>query len=124
VGDAVITGVGLDVIINADAAVAPLGDDVRLDRQRFQRRAIELFEQLPTRCAEPSDRTLFIEQRQQFADRHVDVGEAVKCPVTKPPEKPSLDDELVWPLPADMTDGGPEGHFTRLLAISRVRNTS
>jgi hypothetical protein len=116
VGDAVITGVGLDVIINADAAVAPLGDDVRLDRQRFQRRAIELFEQLPTRCAEPSDRTLFIEQRQQFADRHVDVGEAVKCPVTKPPEKPSLDDELVWPLPADMLIPIQAAHQNEMIA--------
>src|SRR5664280_528083 len=70
----------------ADAAGAPLGEDVRLDRQRLQRRAIDLFEQLSARHAEPSDRTLFVEKRQEFADRRIDVGKAVKCPVTKPPK--------------------------------------
>ncbi len=35
VGKAVIMGVGLDVIIDADSAGAPLGEDVSLDRQRL-----------------------------------------------------------------------------------------
>ena len=74
-------GVGLDVIIDADAAGAPFAELVRLDRQRLQRRAIDLFEQLPARRAEPPDWTLFIEQLQQFADRRIDIGKAVKSPV-------------------------------------------
>ncbi len=68
VRDAVIMGVGLDVIIDAGAAGAPLAELVRLDRQGLQRRAINLFEQAPAGCAEPADRTLLIEQRQQFAE--------------------------------------------------------
>jgi hypothetical protein len=44
-----------DVIIDADAACPPFGKDIGLDRQRLQRRTIDLFEQLPVRHAEPAD---------------------------------------------------------------------
>ena len=93
VGHAVVMGVGFDVIIDADTARAPLAEDVRLDRQRLQRRAVDLLQQLPARHAEPPDRTLFVEQLQEFADRRVDLGETVECSMAQPPEKPSLDDE-------------------------------
>ena len=93
VGHAVVMGVGFDVIIDADAARAPFAEDVRLDRQRLQRRAIDLLQQLPARHTEPPDRTLFVEQLQEFADRRVDLGETVECSMAQPPEKPSLDDE-------------------------------
>jgi hypothetical protein len=42
---AVIVGGDLDVIIDADAACPPFGKDLGLDRQRLQRRTIDLFEQ-------------------------------------------------------------------------------
>jgi hypothetical protein len=83
----------LDVIIDADAAGAPFAELVRLDRQRLQRRAIDLFEQLPARHGEPPDRTLFVEKLQEFAEHGVDLGQAVEGAVTKPPQKPSLDDK-------------------------------
>ena len=93
IGNAVIMGGGVDVIIDADAACPPFGELIGLGRQRLQRRAIDLFEQLPARYAEPPDRTLFVEMLQQIADRRVDLGQTVKSSVAQPPEKPSLDDE-------------------------------
>ena len=91
--NAVIMGGDLDVIIDADAAVAPFRELVGLGRQGLQRRTIDLFEQLPARHAEPPDRALFVELRQQFADRRVDLRQAVKGPMAQPPEQPALDDE-------------------------------
>ena len=66
---------------------------VRFGRKRLQRRAIDLFEQLPARHAEPPDRALFVEMRHQLADRRVDLRQAVKGSMAQPPEKPSLNDE-------------------------------
>ena len=43
-GHAVIMGGDLDVIIDADAASPPFREFVRLGRQGFQRRAIDLLE--------------------------------------------------------------------------------
>ena len=92
-GDAVIMGGDLDVIIDADAACSPFGELVRFGRKGLQRRAIDLFEQLPTRYTEPPDRTLFVEVRHQIGNRRIDLGQAVKGSMAQPSEKPSLDDE-------------------------------
>ena len=89
---------------NAESPAIPILDDVRGAKMQARpappkalfpgRHALRgLGCQLPARCAEPSDRTLLIEQRQQFADSRVDLGKVVKSPATKPPEEPSLDDE-------------------------------
>jgi len=91
--DAVIMGGNLDVIIDADATGAPFGELVRFARKGLQRRAIDLFEQLPARYAEPPDRALFVEMRHQLTDRRVDLRQAVKSSMAQPPEKPSLNDE-------------------------------
>ena len=71
--DAVIMGGNLDVIVDADATCAPFRELVRFGRQHLQRRAIDLFEQLPARHAEPADRTLFVEMRHQIGNRRVDI---------------------------------------------------
>ena len=81
------------MIIDADAAAAPLRELVRFGWQGFQRRTIDLFEQLPARHAEPADRMLLVEMRQKFADRRVDLRQAIEYPVTQPSQQPSLDDE-------------------------------
>jgi hypothetical protein len=39
----------LDVVIDADPAHAPFGEDVRLDRQRLECWPVEFLEQLPVR---------------------------------------------------------------------------
>ena len=44
----------IDVVIDADTAHAPLGEHVGLDRQRLERRPVELFEQLPAPDAGPA----------------------------------------------------------------------
>ena len=36
---------------------------------------------------------LLVEMRQKFADRRVNLRQAVKSSMAQPPEKPSLDDE-------------------------------
>ena len=92
-GHAVIMGGDLDVIIDADATRSPFRELVGLARQRLERRAIDLFEQLPAGHDESADRPLFVEMLQQIGDRRVDLRQAVKDSMAQPPEKPSLDDE-------------------------------
>jgi hypothetical protein len=48
---------------------------------------INLLKQLPACCAEPSDRTLFVEKLQQFARSRVDIGKAIN--VEAPSSRPS-----------------------------------
>ena len=70
---AVIMGSNLDVIIDADTTGAPFRELVDFSGQHLQRGAINLFQQLPARHPKPPDRTLFVEMRQQLADRRVDI---------------------------------------------------
>jgi hypothetical protein len=72
-GDAIVMSGDLDVIVDTDAARPPFGELVRFGRKGFQRRAIDLFEQLPARHAEPPDRALFVEMRHQIGDRRIDL---------------------------------------------------
>ena len=85
--------VDVDVIVEPDAADAPFGEDVGLDRQGLQRRPIEFLEQLAAGDAEPADRPLLVEADQQLADRLVELGQAVEAPVAQPPQQPALDDQ-------------------------------
>ena len=54
IGDGVIVGVDVDVIVDADPAHAPLAVFIGLARQRLERRAIDLLEQLAAGDAEPA----------------------------------------------------------------------
>ena len=54
VGDGVIVRVDVDMIVDADPAAAPLAVLVGLARQRVQRRAVDLLEQLAAGDAEPA----------------------------------------------------------------------
>src|SRR6266849_8483147 len=92
-GDAIVMSSDLDVRVDTDAARPPFGELVRFVRKGLQRRAIDLFEQLPARYAEPPDRALFVEMRHQLTDRRIDLRQAVKSSMAQPPEKPSLNDE-------------------------------
>jgi hypothetical protein len=83
----------IDVIIDADAAYAPLGEHIRLARQWLERRAVELFEQLSTRAAETADWSLFVERFEQLIDRRVQIGQTVELSMAQPRQDPSLDDE-------------------------------
>jgi hypothetical protein len=59
------------VVVDADAAHAPFGENVRLDRQGLERRTIEFFEQPPARHAKPPDRPFLVETDEQIADRRL-----------------------------------------------------
>jgi hypothetical protein len=80
VGDGVIVGVDIDVIVDADPAHAPLAMFVRLSRQRLERRAIDLLEQLAAGDAEPPQALSFVELGHELAKRGVDIGEAGEGP--------------------------------------------
>ena len=54
VGDGGVVPVDVDVIVDADPATAPLAVLVSAVRQRFQRRAVDLLEQLAAGDAEPA----------------------------------------------------------------------
>ena len=115
VGDGVIVRVDVDMIVDADPAAAPLAVFVSAVRQRVQRRAVDLLEQLAAGDAEPAQRLAFVKLPHEFAERRVDVGETVEDPSPQPAEQPSLDDQhglldlrlgqsrrlrLVWARPA------------------------
>src|SRR5260370_14477554 len=61
IGHAVIMPVDVDVIVDADPAGAPLGEHIGLDRQRLQRGAVEVFEELTPRHPKPPDRPLIVD---------------------------------------------------------------
>ncbi len=93
IGHAVIMVIDLDVIVDADAAFLPFRELVGLSRQGFQRRTIDLFQQLSACHAEPTDRSNLVEMRHEIGDRRVDFDQAVKDAVAQPPQQPSLDDQ-------------------------------
>ncbi len=55
IGHGVIMRVDLDMVVDADAVQAPLAIFIRLDRQRLQRPAVDLFEQLAAGDAETAE---------------------------------------------------------------------
>ena len=93
VGNGIIVGVDIDVIVDADPAHAPLAVFVRLSGQILQRRAIDLLEQLAAGDAEPAQGLAFVELCHELDERGVDVGETVEDPSPKPAEQPALDDQ-------------------------------
>ena len=86
-------GVDVDVIVDADPAQTPLAIFVRLARQRLERRAIDLLEQLAAGDAEPPQALIVIELGHELAKRGVDVGETGEGPAPQPAEQPPLDDQ-------------------------------
>jgi hypothetical protein len=76
VRDGVIVPVDLDVIIDIDACVGPVGVDVAITRQRLQRQPIEpLEERAPRRAAVPFHRPV-VEIEEELGDPGVQRGQA------------------------------------------------
>ncbi|KAF2988670.1 hypothetical protein MJC1_04252 [Methylocystis sp. MJC1] len=78
IGHGVIVRVDLDMIIDADAAQTPFAIFIGRDRQRLQRRAVDLFEQLAASGAESAEGPLLVEIFQHLGDRRVDLRQAAK----------------------------------------------
>ena len=93
IGHTVEVLVDLDVVIDADAAQAPLGQDIRFDGQRLEVRPVELFEQLLARCADAAQYPLLVELAQQITDREVQLGQTVEAAMAQASEQPTLDDQ-------------------------------
>src|SRR6202012_4123384 len=65
VGNAVEVMIDVDVIVDADAAQAPFGEHVGLDRQGLERRPVEFFQELPACASDAADRPFLIEPQEQ-----------------------------------------------------------
>ena len=92
VGDRIIMGVDVDVIVDAHPAHAPPAV-IGLAGQRRERRAIDLLEQLGAGDAKPPEGLFFVELGHKLAERGVDVSEAGEDPTPQPAEQPPLDDQ-------------------------------
>jgi hypothetical protein len=102
--------VDVDGVVAPDAADPPLGIFVRLGRERLQRRAIELHEQIAAADAEAAHRPR-VEIGDQLDDRPVQLGEREEAAVPQPCQNPSFDHQH--------TDLDPRFREGRLLALSR-----
>lgn len=89
-GHRVEVAVDVDVIVDPDAALAPFGIDVRLDRQGGERRAIELVEQLAPADTEPAHGAA-VEFAEQGHDGGVELGQCEETLVAQAGEDPALD---------------------------------
>ena len=84
--------VDLDVIIDVDARVAPVGVDVAIARERLQRRPIEpLEERAPRGAAVPFHRPV-IEIGEELGDPGVQRGQGEEGLVPQPRENPAFGD--------------------------------
>ena len=86
----VVMAVDVDVIIEPDPPQPPLGIFVGLGRQRLQRRAVELEEQIAAADAQAAHRA-GIEIGDQLADRLVQLGEREETAVPEARQYPALD---------------------------------
>jgi hypothetical protein len=93
VGNAIEVMLGLDVIIDADAAEAALGEYVRFYRQGLERQSVKLLQELPAGFSEAADRPFFVEASEHLADPVVQVRETMEHAVAQTTAEPALDDE-------------------------------
>ena len=90
--DGVIVPVDLDVIIDIDAGVGPIGVDVAIPRQRLQRRPIEALEERAPRAAAVRFHRPVIEIDEQLGDPRVQRGQGEEGLVPQPRENPAFGD--------------------------------
>jgi hypothetical protein len=74
--------VDLDVVVEPDPALLPLGEDVGLGRQRLERRSFQIIEQSATACTEMA-RCAGIDLRYEFGDGLVQCGEREELSVAQ-----------------------------------------
>lgn len=106
----VVVLLDLDVIVEPEPALLPLGVDVGLCRQCFERRLLQLLEQrLAARAQVPRDAG--IEGCDLDGDGRIQLGEREELPLPEPGDDPARGH-----LHADLDPGLRRG---RLLALSR-----
>ena len=91
VRDRVVMAIDVDVIVQRHGALAPFGVFVGRVRQRLQRRAVDLPEELP--AARPEmPRHLAVQRLQRLADRFIQLLEGMEAPIAQARENPALDE--------------------------------
>jgi hypothetical protein len=91
-GDAVEVLLHHDVIVDANPPIAPLRQNVGLQRQRFQSRPIHRLKQLPPGLVDASDNAFVVQAAAELGDGRVQFGQAVELGMPKPAEQPMLGD--------------------------------
>ena len=88
----VVVVVDLDVVVDVDARVLPLGVREGLGRQRPERRPVEALEELAAARAAVVAHRLRVELVEQLGDARVQRGEREEGLVAQPREDPALGD--------------------------------
>ena len=87
---AVVMPIDIDVVIERDGALLPLGEHVRRRRQSAHRRPVERLEDAAPRARQSLERSI-VEVSQQRADRAVEFLEAEEALMPQPREDPAID---------------------------------
>ena len=90
--DRVVVAIDLDVVIDVDAGLQPVGMDEALGRQRLQGGAIQLLEEVAPRASAVALHRTGIERRQQLADAGIERGETEEGLVPQARQDPALGD--------------------------------
>ena len=120
VGDGVVVPVDLDVVVDVDPDLLPLGEHVTLGRQRAEGGAVELLEQRTPRPRELAERAR-VESFKQLRDGGVELGQREERSVAKRGQDPALHDlhsdlhlRLVPRAP------GPRGQHRHTVVVGQV----
>jgi len=92
VGNAVVVAVDLDVVVDVDARLLPLGEDEGFGRQRLEPRPLQLLKQPGPRGVELAKLPL-VEVAEQFPDGQVQLGQGVEGAFPQGCQDPALDDQ-------------------------------
>ena len=90
VRDGVVVAFDLDVVVDVDPCLLPLGEHVALGGKGAKGGTVELFEQRAPRAGELAERAV-VEPFEQRGDGCVEFGEREERAVAKCGEDPSLD---------------------------------
>ena len=93
IGHGVEVVVDIDMVVDADPARPPFGEDIGLGGQRSQKGPVQLLKQLAPRDSEPADGPDVIQMMEELGDGLVQLGEAVEGTMSQPAQKPALDDQ-------------------------------
>src|SRR5260370_906380 len=104
----VVMAVDVDMIVERDAALAPLGIDVGLDRQGRQSGPVEFVEQLAPADAEAAHRPA-VELAEQRGDRAVQLGQGEEALVAQAGPEPAPRHPDPDPRPCPVAPGAPPG---------------
>ena len=73
--DRVVVAIDLDVVVDVDARLEPVGVDEALGRQRLQRGPIEPLEEIAPRAPAVALHRAGVERGEQLADARIERGE-------------------------------------------------